>query len=203
MKTGDIVRCKYPFRFESVHDEHLLTISIQTQKGDAQIKDYLTVPLYLSGIGFHLPDFDYCLPGSYLPITHPDYYRETKSGYFTFYGEQCKISFDDDFAYTGKYWLLPETGAPIAKTAQLRSADLRQKRIDDAIGNVLDGIMIEGVILDFLIAEKETGQILSVINGKEYVPGHQIGDTKVLVFMQDPVTRVEFNFPAIYLTLKP
>lgn len=203
MKKGDLVRCKYPFKFEAVNDDCLLTISIQSSKNSVHIKDYVIVPLYLGGIGFHLPEFDYCLPGSYLPITHPDYYRETKSGYFTENGNQYKISFDPDFMYTGKYWLIDETGLLKIKHAQLRSPELRQKRIEDAIGQTLDGIMIEGRILDFLVIEKESGELLSVINGKEYKPGYQAGDSKVLAFIQDPITRIEFTFPVAYLETKP
>lgn len=202
MKKGDIVRCRYNFTFEAVHED-ILTISIPSHKNAATTKDYIPIPLYIHGLGFYPPEFDYCLPGSYLPIVHPDYYRETKNGYFLYKGEQCKISFDPDFMFTGKYWLMPDSGAPIVKYAQLRSPELRQKRIDDAIGQVLDGIMLEGRVLDFLVREKETNELVSVINGKEFRPGHQSGDSRIFVYIQDTVTGVEFSFPVAYLTIKP
>lgn len=203
MKKGDLVRCSKEFKFEAVNHEDLLTISVSKTQGNAQVKEYLVIPLYLHGLGFYPPDYDYCLPGSYLPITHPDYYRETKDGFFQFNGEKHKISFDPDFMYTGKYWLIPENGATIIKHAALRSPELRQKRIEDALGQTLDGIMIEGKILDFLVREKGSNELVQIINGKVVSSDHQVGDTSVFAFIQDPVTRVEFQFPVSYLTLKP
>lgn len=204
MRKGDLVRCRHEFKFEAVNHENLLTISISRNRGAAVEKDYIVIPLYLHGLGFYPPEIDYCLPGSYLPITHPDYYRETSSGTFTYNGQDHKISFDPDFMYTGQYWLIPiHGGAPVTKYAALRSKELRQKRIEDAIGQTLDGMMIEGIILEFLVREKESNQLVQVINGKVVSSDYQVGDTSVFLYIQDPVTRVEFQFPAKYLTLKP
>jgi len=204
MNKGDLVRCRYDFRFEAVNNEDLLTISIIRIKDDAAEKDYIIVPLYLHGLGFFPPGTDFCLPGSYLPISHPDYFRETGTGTFLYNGQDHKISFDPDFMYTGQYWLIPvHGGGPKTRFAQHRSEQLRKQRIADAVGSVLDGIMIEGIILDFLVREKSTNALIQVINGKIVTSDHQVGDSVVFAYLQDPVTRVEFQFPVKYLITKP
>lgn len=199
MKKGSLVRCRYKFIFEAVNDEDLLTIRISRF---ADEKDYIVIPLYIHGLGFQMPEFDYCLPGSYLPTGHPDYYRQSTEGYFFYANARYKLSFDPLFMFTGKYYLIPADtdGPPQPKYAILRNEQLRKEAIESSIGQQLDGELIEGRLLDFIVRDKETREYLGTGDGLKKGSDNQ---TIVYGFLQDPVTGVEFEFPMNYLIAKP
>lgn len=199
MKKGDIVRCRYKFKFEAVHDNELLTVSIERT---AKEKDYILIPLFINGLGFYPPEFDYCLPGSYLPTDHPDYYRQSTDNYFFYANGRYKVSFDQDFMYTGKYYLIPADteGAPIPKLAAKRTDELRNLAISQSIGQTLDGELIEGRLLEFIVRDKVTKEFLGTGEGLHKGSNNE---TVVNGFLQDLITGVEFEFPISFLINKP
>jgi len=196
MRKGDLLRCRFKFGFASVNDKDLLTIVIT--KGET--KDYILMPLYIGGLGFMPPDFDYVLPGSYLPTTHPDFYR-TEGGKFIYNGQQCALNCDKDFMYNGKYYLMPPTGNIITKTAMLRTEDMRNERIQESIGKEFDGELIEGIALEFLLRDSKNNELISVINASE-TKTVSVNSPKVVALIRDPITFVEYEFPVLYLKSK-
>jgi len=197
MRKGDLLRCRFNFEFSSVNEEDLLTIMIKR----GETKDYILIPLYISGLGFFQPQFDYVLPGSYLPPQHPDYYR-TVGDKFIYNGQQSKMSCDKEFMYNGKYYLMPETsGSVVTKTAQLRSKEHRKDMIEKSIGRIFEGELLEGIALEFLLRNQEDNSLRGVINSTEPSP---VGATnpKVMALLRDPITFVEYEFPVLYLKNK-
>lgn len=198
MKPGTRVRVNRPFRFEGVNEE-ILTISVQTSVRGTTETDYIPVPLYLSGLGFMLPEFDFTLPGSYLPITHPDYYRDTGHGTSIIEDEEYKLSLDEAFNLTGKYYLLPVNGGNTQVAyAMLRTKKERDERVHESLGTMFDGALLEWILLDFILRNKDNDTFITRADTIIEAP-HMPSRTKLFGFVQDPITRMEFEFPLKYL----
>lgn len=202
MQAGDRVFCKYRFKV-SHYDGEMMTIAISM----VNETDYIRIPIYMSGLGFYLPEKDFCIPGSYLPINHPDYYRHEEDTDTVIYnGGLYRLSINDEsFYYNGQYTLVSPNEATIVKYAKLRTAEAREAALDSLIGGIQDGEVIDAIVL-FMYAK--TYENTQLVFDKEFGLKYQFhlvhSDPvpKYYAYIQDIGTGVEFEFPLKYLVIR-
>jgi hypothetical protein len=199
IKIGSRVRVNRRFKVEAIHDDGAMTISLRGKEHGADIVDYILVPLYLNGLGFLLPEFDFTLPGSYLDANHPDYYQEGEDHTVLYKGKKYKLSLDVDFNLTGKYYLLPlDGGNTITTYSKVRTDKERQNRIEETVNESFEGDILEWVLLDVILRDKDTDEYI----GRKSEVGER-SRVKYIGIVKDPITKLEFEFPMNYLKLKP
>lgn len=200
MTAGDRVFCKHRFKVSS-YDDDIMTISIRPT---AEEYDYIRIPMYISGLGFYMPERDFCIPGSYLPVDHPDYYRHIEDTDTIMYnGQQYKLSFGEDFYKNGQYILTSQVSARIIRYARLRTAKDRRLALDSLVGSSCNGEELDAIIL-FMFAKHADTREFDHEFGLKYQFTLAVYDpqTKYYAYLQDVGTGVEYEFPLKYLTIR-
>lgn len=195
MKIGDEGYLKYPFTVYAYDlDRELLHIYVHTKTSDKE----LLLPLYISNLGLFLPNFDFCMPGDYLPLGHPDYYEvvSLQNGMKVLYEDRrCKLVMSPDFNITGKYSLWIDDDYCVTKVAQIKTIEQRKDTLEEIILNQKwDGNIIQGRIVLFYLGT-ETKIFPS------YILGPNIADSAYAV-IQDSITLVEMALPVNLIAIK-
>lgn len=196
MRIGDEGYLKYPFTVYAYDlDKELLHLYVHISK----IKEKeVTLPLYISNLGLYLPEFDYCIPGDYLPLEHPDYYEvlDLKNGMKVMYEDRrCKLVMAPDFNVTGKYSIWVEEDYCVTKKASLKGVKERQEMLEENILNQKwDGNVIQGRIILFYLGNEN--KIFP-----SYIMGPNIAESAYTV-LQDSITLVEMSIPSDLIATK-
>lgn len=201
MKVGDTVVFSRGFKIQSYNKvAQSFSIAVLNESGTT-IGEY-EVPMWLSTLGLSPPERDFVIPGEFLPKDHPDHYRtiDARKGTFEFGKGACKIELDPMFNTTGKYFIIPlGWEPPMSKIAQIRSEQLRTNVLNALNGQSFDGAILQGKIVLIYIKQKDDIRIVNYLS--DGFETYLRSKSKVLI--QDPITLVEYELPAEWVSVKP
>lgn len=209
MNIGEIVYCKHQFLIEnySVLDE---TLTITLLKNNKTI-DRFRIPMYISDLGLYPPSIDYVIPGPHLPETDENYFQGSDTdnssdyGYIVYKGRHYRISLDKDFAYTGKYYLVPtgDRGSLKVRYSRLRTQDERIELIKSMLHTVHEGNLINGRI-SYFVQRELNRTFIKLIEERGITEGARVflettNSLPIFAVIHDLHTNVEYEFNVLYL----
>jgi len=164
------------------------------------------VPIYLSKLGMHLPQFDYIIPGSYLDAYDPLYLEEDPEveGLYLIGKEKYRLNLDKDFQLTGKYYLNPiGWGSIIQRESRLRSRIERETVLTSLLNNRFDGSVLKGTLIRMFMRPKNGGDVVET----SYFPliRHDISElnrydiSDAIGVIHDEITNIEYELPLFTL----
>lgn len=198
MEINDIVKLKHQIRITGYRPEmEAFNVVIKTGGEDEKAFHMDVFPIYISNLGIYPKNF--VIPGNHLPINHPDFfdYVDVENKIVERDGKVYKLSFDKDFPYTGKYYLLDDS------VHECYALTMTQQQKDEAYSKFVDktyeGDIILGNVVGLYLKSNKSDNIRVVKRVNDGMAG-VLKSSAGYAIVQDPVTYFEFIINVKYLT---
>lgn len=199
-KIGQKGFIRLPFKIVDFNlQSGVLLIQLYGESGSAFHK--IPIPIYLSGLGFDLPAYDWVKPrilseDEQAKPGNPHAFRCWSPHDFTsceYLGKRCTIIIPEEFRFNGQFYLQElDTDKRYTKQAFLRDNSQRASIISDMMHAKLDGSTVQGTITSLFWLTKDRARIRFVNSLHEYAKN----DPSIVEYyavLRDPHTDVEFD----------